>query len=85
MEIIENTIHFNSTSDNYHVELCGNKSNTVRFVDRVEHGLIQGSSLSHIVIHNIDTNMKFKRLLKDCRQYKGHGVEKNMVCWIFTW
>lgn len=85
MIIKKNTIYFNSIHNNYDVERNGDKSNTVRFVDRIEHGLIKGANLTYITIENVETHDTFTRILTDHRQYKGHGIKHGLVCWIFSW
>lgn len=85
MKIDCNTIYFRSTPDNYEAEENWTKSNTVRFVDTFENGLIKGADLVHITIENTDISETFTRMLTDYRQYKGSGVQLGRVCWIFSW
>lgn len=85
MRIDGNTIYFRSTPDNYEAEKNWTKSNTVRFVNTFENGLIKGAELVHIAIENIDTNETFTRCLTDHRRYNGYGVESGLVLWMFSW
>lgn len=84
MKIDGNTIYFRSTPDNYVAEEDWTKSNTIRFVDTFENGLIKGADMVHITIENTDTNESFTRCLSDHRPYDGSGVERGLVCWIFS-
>ena len=85
MRIDGNTIYFRSTPDNHEAEKNWTKSNTVRFVDIFENGLIKGVDLVHITIENTDTSETFTRMLTDYRQYNGSGVERGLVLYIFSW
>lgn len=84
MKIDGNTIYFRSTPDNYEAEKNWTKSNTIRFVNTFENGLIKGADLVHITIENTDTSETFTRCLTDYRRYNGSGVERGLVCWIFS-